>query len=75
MSTYKKDSSSIKYRLRSLLTAVSLAALLSFVLLSGYACTPTDAGTNDGSQSGSSTGSGGFTLEDSVEVEVDIQDK
>ena len=64
--------------MRGFLSAMVLAALLSFVLLSGYACTPTDAGTgnNGGQQQTDATtpNSGGFTLEDTAVVDVDIQD-
>jgi len=65
---------------RGTLSALALATLLAFVLMSGIGCTPIDANADDNASTGTGQpsdeqpGSGGFVMEDSVVVEVDIQE-
>jgi len=68
--------SSMQLCKRGFLSAMVLAMMLAFVLMSGYACTPTEEGNANGDQQQTATtpNSGGFTLEDEVTVDVDIKD-
>lgn len=60
-------------------SVLALVLVLSIALVSGYGCTPTDSGTEvqvtqtDQTDQTDGVNSGGFVLEDTAVVEVDIE--
>lgn len=62
---------------RGALAAFVLAVLLAFTMMSGFGCTPNDdeeANPNDVPQQEQVADTGGFVLEDTATVEVQIED-
>ena len=77
MSVFEKDITSTPSNKKRSIFAFLLVVMLAFTMMFAIACTPTDdepEASETQSETADVPNTGGFTVEDSVEIEVDIDE-